>query len=91
MLTRGTWIAVATFFFVASACGSNRPADCPVTVPNGSTPPGEAPSDRFYGNGQLWTVLWPEGTVNIATEDMDDAIRDGLKWPGGAEKVPKAN
>src|SRR5882672_10175936 len=36
---------------------------CEVTRPNGQTPPGQAPSPDFHGNGALWTVLWPEGTV----------------------------
>ena len=36
---------------------------CPVTVPNGSTPPGEQPSFDHHGNGTLWTALWPDGKV----------------------------
>src|SRR5436309_5145674 len=36
---------------------------CEVTRPNGQTPPGEAASPGFHGNGALWTVLYPEGTV----------------------------
>jgi hypothetical protein len=38
---------------------------CPVTVANGNTPPGEQPSPDYYGNGALWTALWPEGKVLI--------------------------
>jgi hypothetical protein len=40
--------------------------DCPVTKPNGSMPAGEPQSGKCagcYGNGALWTVLWPEGKV----------------------------
>jgi hypothetical protein len=36
---------------------------CPVTLANGSTPPGEKPSISDHGNGALWTGLWPGGTV----------------------------
>ena len=36
---------------------------CPVTIANGSTPPGEQPSPMNHGNGQLWTVLWPDGMI----------------------------
>jgi hypothetical protein len=37
-------------------------AACPVTKPNGSTPPGEQVlGPGSHGNGELWVVLWPEG------------------------------
>lgn len=29
------------------------PASCPVTLPNGNTPPGQSPSPTYHGNGQL--------------------------------------
>ncbi len=56
---------------------------CPVTVPNGSTPPGEQPSPDYYGNGQLWTVLWPAGKVIFepggpGTINADGSL--GMKW-----------
>ena len=36
---------------------------CPVTLPNGNTPPGEKPAVGDHGNGALWTSLWSEGTI----------------------------
>lgn len=45
------------------ASATNAQAPCPVTIANGSTPPGERPSSEFHGNGALWTTLWPEGKV----------------------------
>lgn len=30
---------------------------------NGSAPPGEQSSPDYHSNGQLWTVLWPDGQV----------------------------
>jgi hypothetical protein len=38
---------------------------CPVTEPNGSTPPGEDPdrTSNVLGNGAIWVGLYPEGTV----------------------------
>ena len=37
---------------------------CPVTEPNGSLPPGETvAAPEYLGNGELWTVLWPDGKV----------------------------
>ncbi len=54
---------------------------CPVTVSNGSTPPGEKPSPDYHGDGSLWTGLWPAGKV-IATSAY--VLPDGsiqMKWP----------
>lgn len=39
------------------------PPDCPVTLPNGITPPGEQPYPTHHGNGVLWTGLWPGGVL----------------------------
>lgn len=54
---------------------------CPITQPNGSAPPGEAPSDMCLGNDLLWTVLWPEGRV-VMTEahnrEPDGSL--SMKW-----------
>ncbi|MER3418306.1 MAG: hypothetical protein C4343_04190, partial [Chloroflexota bacterium] len=63
-----TYAAALTLVLVAtSACGASErtpattTAACPVTEPNGSTPPGERPHALHHGNGKLWTDLWPEG------------------------------
>ena len=47
----------------ASAVAPPALAACPVTVPNGETPPGERPSPNHHGNGELWTTLPPNGRV----------------------------
>lgn len=39
------------------------PASCPVTLPNGSPPPGQPLSPTYHGNGQLWTNLLPNGVL----------------------------
>ncbi len=52
-------------------------ADCPVTEPNGSPP-------RRYGNGKLWTTLWPEGTVIFRPGGPGFVLDDGsveMKFP----------
>lgn len=59
---------------------------CPVTRPNHVIPPGLGQNpghDRaaYYGNGRLWTVLWPRGVV---VAGADDVQRDGsisMKFP----------
>lgn len=66
-----------------SAAEIGAPRGCVVTQPNGSIPPGQAGnpgSERatYLGNGKLWTVLPPGGTVR------ERARRDGsvgLKLP----------
>jgi hypothetical protein len=40
---------------------------CHVTHPNGSTPPGEHPSDTHHGKRGLWTVLPHDGVLVITT------------------------
>jgi hypothetical protein len=50
---------------------------CPVTVANGSTPPGEAASKQNHGDGTLWTVLWPNETVLIPPDNID---KKGVLW-----------
>lgn len=59
-----------------------RTPPCPVTVPNGSTPPGERSSSYHHGNGALWTSLWPNGNVLIRQDllDPDGALRMKLPW-----------
>lgn len=58
--------------------------DCPVTAPNGATPPGEKPSPGHHGNREIWTVLWPEGVVVFEPGGPGSIGADGtlsMKWP----------
>jgi hypothetical protein len=53
---------------IAVGCGSpwattSPVAACTPTQPNGDTPPGEDPSEAHYGNGRLYTGLWPNGEI----------------------------
>jgi hypothetical protein len=57
------------------------PSSCPVTVANGSTPPGERPTPGYHGNGQLWTSLWPDGMVLMRPEDTGSDGSMAMKWP----------
>lgn len=66
----------------ASPAPSPAPTPCPVTLANGATPPGETQSGLNHGNGQLWTVLWPDGIVVASGPDQvrpDGSI--GMKFP----------
>ncbi len=62
-----------------SSNASTRP--CPVTSPNGLTPPGEAPDELYFGNGRLWTVLWPGGLVLVPPDDIGPNGSLGMKFP----------
>jgi hypothetical protein len=56
-------------------------AGCPVTLPNGSTPPGETPNPDYHGNGSLWTSLWPEGRIVTTKEDVRRNGSIAMKFP----------
>ena len=60
---------------------------CPVTAPNGSTPPGERPSAAHHGNGALWTALgWPGGRIPVSAPYLqpDGAVRMKFPWWRGS-------
>ncbi len=54
---------------------------CPVTRPNGMTPPGEEPAPTHHGNGQLYTVLARDGWIlaDVRSIAADGSI--GWKYP----------
>jgi hypothetical protein len=57
-------------------------AACPVTRSNGAQPPeGEAPGDKYLGNGRLWTVLWPKGMVVVPPDGVEPDGGLGMKFP----------
>lgn len=65
--------------------GTRSFQNCPVTLPNQSTPPGvqgwATEGSSSYGNGGLWTLFWPNNTV---LADPDYILPDGsirMKWP----------
>jgi hypothetical protein len=54
---------------------------CPLTLPNGNTPPGGKAAGMNHGNGKIWTAMWPHNVV-IATPDYIEADGSvGMKWP----------
>ena len=46
---------------------------CPVTLPNGNTPPGELRNTGHHGNGILWTTFTPGGRM------VSESLRDGSR------------
>jgi hypothetical protein len=66
-----------------------RPQDCPVTVPNGRTPPGERPSPDRHGNGKLWAALDRRGRFIVASDSEylargGEVEADGILGPDGS-------
>lgn len=59
---------------------------CPVTEPNGSTPPGEDANRYHHGNGSIWVALWPSGTIVFEPEgpgarsDLDGTLAMKFPW-----------
>jgi hypothetical protein len=69
---------------VPPASPVTSPMPCPVTLANGSTPPGERPSPGYHGNGALSTALWPNGRVVFEPGGPGSVEPDGslsMKWP----------
>jgi len=64
----------------APAAASTTDA-CPVTLGNANTPPGEGQSATNFGNGRLWTVLWPEGVVYVPPDGVEPDGSLGMKFP----------
>lgn len=62
-----------------------------MTIPNGSTPPGEGSSPEYHGNGALWTTLGRRGRFVVAPESAPEYLGpqgeiavDGVLGPDGS-------
>jgi hypothetical protein len=80
----------------ASPPPSPASADCPVTLPNGSSPHGER-SAQQHGNGRLWTSLGRRGIVLVAPRSSPEYYRpdgglavEGELAPDGSVSIMKA-
>lgn len=67
--------------FVATPSAASTPATCPVTLPNGSTPPEERPNALQHGDDGLWTELWPAGIVLVTPDDVQPDGSLAMKFP----------
>lgn len=56
---------------------SRNQNSCPVTQPNGHTPPGQRSFPSHHGNGALWTHLYPDGTVVFEPGGSGFVLEDG--------------
>jgi hypothetical protein len=87
-------LAIVTLLAIGLCAESkNAPAACPVTKPNGSTPPGERSCPNCLGNGDQWAGLYPEGKVVFSPGGPGFVLEDGslsMKfwwWRGGRGRL----
>jgi hypothetical protein len=84
----GVAASVGAFLFVLRGAGDDgRPASsavawqpppaCAVTLPNGSTPPGESPSPDTHGNGKLWAAVSRTGVFRVAPKSAPEYLGPG--------------
>lgn len=52
---------------------------CPITRPNGSSPPGPVFGSQPHGNGEIWVNLWYANVV-VWQENPDGSIRAKHGW-----------
>jgi DNA-binding CsgD family transcriptional regulator len=52
---------------------------CPVTLPNGSDPPGERPG-RHFGNGAIWSSAGDDGRSVLLASELNPDGSLSLKW-----------
>jgi len=52
---------------------------CPVTIPNGSRPPGSTLGAEYHGNGSIWVGTWPSNVV-VWPADADGSITTKFGW-----------
>jgi hypothetical protein len=52
---------------------------CPITHPNGSSPPGSTFGAEFHGNGAIWVGMWPSNVV-VTEPNPTGAIDAKFGW-----------
>lgn len=79
--------AFSTLLLLSGMGGAQaaKGSTCEITKPTGGTPPGAGrPHGLYHGNGKLWTVLWPDGTVVFKPGKSGQIRPDGrlqMKFP----------
>ena len=81
-------IGVCAALFVAPGQGAPGRTACGVTLPNGSHPPGTTASPNWYGNGKLFTLLWPHGVILVDPRFVNTDGSIWMKFPWWGVHVP---
>jgi hypothetical protein len=87
-LVGGAVVGVLLFMLLGSGQGGDDrdgassspwrpPPACPLTVPNGSTPPGENASPDTHGNGKLWASVSRTGVFRVAPRSAPEYLGPG--------------
>ncbi len=77
----------ATTRAAAVPLAGGQTSSCPVTLPNGSTPPGERASPLGHGNGGLWTAFPADGRIIAAPLFVlaDGSMQIKFPWWGSQQ------
>ena len=81
-------VIVSLGLCLVAGCGSTTPtatgsppaASCEATLPNGDGPAGEEPGLNWYGNGRLYTGLWPNGEILADPRFVEPDGSIGMKF-----------
>ena len=79
-------VAMITALLIG-ACGNPSPSEtsvsaaCNPTRPNGETPPCEEPGPTWFGDGGLYTALWPDGQVVADSRSVEADGSIAMKFP----------
>ena len=90
---KASFILSLIALFISQSCVGNTPSppspapvtntaisSCPLTTPNGSTPPNARPSPSHHGNGTLWVDLWSENKILIEPKQVEVDGSIGVKF-----------
>jgi hypothetical protein len=81
-------IILAAAVFVAPGQGVSGRTACGVTLPNGKHPAGTAAGPYWYGNGKLFTPLWPHGVILADPRFINPDGSTWMKFPWWGVGVP---
>ena len=81
-------IVLAAAIFAGAGQGVPGRTACGVTLPNGKHPPGTPAGPYWYGNGKLFTALWPYGVILADPRFVNPDGSISMKFPWWGIRVP---
>jgi hypothetical protein len=76
-----TVVVSPTLLAQQGTSSASTASTCSVTLPNGSTPPGQEPLAHYHGIGAIWTELEPDGVIRAKPEDVGYNGSVDVKFP----------
>jgi hypothetical protein len=81
-------VSLGVVVFVGAGRAEPQRTACGVTLPNGKHPPGTLAGPDWYGNGKLFTPLWPHGVLLADSRFVNPDGSIGMKFPWWGIHVP---